>query len=180
MAKRKPVQQATIPTRRRRPDWLPHAAALAALALAVYANSIGNGFVGDDKLQLVQNPLLTDFANIPAILRSSVWSIIGIPGNYYRPLQFLVYTLIYKLAGFHAPAFHLFLVVLNAANTVLLYLFVRRFATPRVAIAAAALFAAHPIHTEAVDWIACLPDVMLTTLALAGLLWFARRDATAH
>ena len=40
----------------------------------------------------------------------------------------------------------------------------------------AAIFAVHPIHTEAVDWIAALPDVLLTTLALAGMLAFVRQS----
>jgi hypothetical protein len=41
---------------------------------------------------------------------------------------------------------------------------------------AGALFAVHPIHTEAVNWVAALPDVLLTTLTLAGLLAFVRQD----
>ena len=176
MAKRKaPAPRAPQP-RRRFPEWLPHVAALAALAVAVYANSVGNGFIGDDKIQLLKNPLVTDAANIPRLLGSGVWSILGVHGNYYRPLQFIVYLLLYQCAGFNAAAFHLFMVLLHAANTVLLYFLVRRFTPPSATLAAAALFAVHPIHTETVDWIAALPDLMVTTLVLAGVLWLARQD----
>jgi tetratricopeptide (TPR) repeat protein len=38
----------------------------------------------------------------------------------------------------------------------------------------------HPIHTEAVDWIAALPDVLLTTLSLAGLLAFVRQNGSPN
>jgi tetratricopeptide (TPR) repeat protein len=176
MAKRKPARPVVSPPRRRSPEWLPHVVALTVLAIALYANGIGNGFVGDDQIQLLKNPLVTSIDNIPRILGSSVWSFLGIRGNYYRPLQFLIYLLLYECAGFHAAAFHLFMVLLHAANTVLMYFLVRRLAKGRVALGAAALFAVHPIHTEAIDWIAALPDLMLTTLALSAILWFARQD----
>ena len=179
MAKRKPARPAAPQPRRRLPEWLPQAAALAALGIATYANSLSNGFVSDDKIQLLKNPLITSPANIPSIFGSGVWSILGIagsPGNYYRPFQFLVYLALYECAGFRAPAFHLFMVLLHSVNTVLLYLLVRRVGTGRIALAAGALFAVHPIHTEVVDWIAALPDLMVTTLVLAGVLWLARED----
>jgi protein O-mannosyl-transferase len=179
MAKRKPARPAAAPKPRPRlPEWWPQAAALAALGIAVYANSLSNGFVSDDKIQLLKNPLITG-ANIPRILGSGVWSILGnsgSPGNYYRPLQFLVYLGLYECAGFNAPAFHLFMVLLHAVNTVLLFLLVRRLGTGRIALAAGALFAVHPIHTEVVDWVAALPDLMVTTLALLGVWWLARED----
>ena len=174
MAKRKPAVPIATPTpaplpRARVPQWAP-VAALAALALAVYANSIGNGFIGDDQFQLLRNPLLRDFGSIPRIFGSSVWSFLGVTGNYYRPLQFLVYLFIAQIAGLHAPAFHAFMVVLHAVNVALLYFFVRRMASGPIAWASAALFAVHPIHTEPVDWIAALPDLMLTATVLAGVL----------
>ncbi len=156
------------------PPWLP-AAALAALAIAVYANSLANGFVGDDQFQLLRNPLVKDAGGIPRLFGLGAWSFLGITGNYYRPLQFLVYLLIYQCAGFQASAFHLFMVLLHAGNTVLLFLFVRRWAPGRIAWAAAALFAVHPVHTEPVDWVAALPDLMLTAFVLTGLLLFARQ-----
>ena len=178
MAKRKPVRPAPPAPPRTIPSWLPPAA-LAGLAIAVYANSLGNGFVSDDKIQLLKNPMVTSVDQIPHILGSGVWSILGVPGspgNYYRPLQFLVYLALYECAGFQAPVFHLFLVLLHAANTVLLFLLVRRIWSSRIAVAAGALFAVHPIHTEVVDWVAALPDLMTTTLALAGVGWLARED----
>lgn len=175
MPKRKPAPAVLKPARRTAPSWLIPAA-LAALAFAVYTNSIPNSFIGDDKIQLLKNPLVTDPANVARLFRSSVWSILGISGNYYRPVQFLLYMLVYQCAGFSASAFHLLMVLLHAVNTVLVYSLVRRISTIRTAAAAAALFAVHPIHTETVDWIAALPDLAVTTLALAGILWFARRD----
>lgn len=179
MAKRKPGRQAAPASRRRFPEWLPPAAALAALAAAVYANSLANGFVSDDKIQLLQNPLVTSVAQIPRMFGSGVWSILGIPGtpgNYYRPLQFLVYLALYECAGFRAPVFHLFMVLLHALNSVLVFRLARRLGSGRMALAAGALFAVHPIHTEVVDWVAALPDLMVTTLVLLGVAWRAGEE----
>jgi len=179
MGKRKPARPAPAPKRQRFPERLRPAAVLAVLSIAVYGNSLANGFVSDDKIQLLKNPLVTSVAQIPHIFCSGVWSILGIPGspgNYYRPLQFLAYLVLYECAGFRAPVFHLFLLLLHAANTVLLYFLVRRLATGRIALAAGVLFAVHPIHTEVVDWIAALPDLMVTTLSLAGVWWLARAE----
>jgi tetratricopeptide (TPR) repeat protein len=176
MAKRKAARVAAAKSRPQFPEWVPYAAALAALAAAVYANSIGNGFVGDDKIQILKNPLITEWTNLPRIFGSGVWAFLGYQGNYYRPLQFLIYLLLYECAGFHAGVFHAAMMLLHAGNTVLLYLLVRRLAEGRVAVAAAALFAVHPIHTETVDWIAAMPDLALTTLVLAGVLWLVHQD----
>lgn len=178
MAKRNRRQpRPPAPKSNERPDWLPHVAILSLLVIVVYANAISNGFAADDNWQLLKNPFVTDPADLPKLFGSGVWSFLGAKSNFYRPLQFVVYMLVYELAGFRAPAFHLLMVWLHAVNTVLLYFLVRRLASGRVAIAAAALFAVHPIHTEAVDWIAALPDVMVTLLALIGILWLARRTS---
>jgi protein O-mannosyl-transferase len=178
MGKRKRLREAPRPTVRRR-EWLP-ATVLAALAILVYANSLSNGFVSDDKYQLLKNPVVTSLSEIPRIFGTGVWSFLqipGNPGNYYRPLQFLVYLMLYQSFGFSAPAFHLLMVLLHATNTVMLYWLVRRLTAGRqVALAAGALFAVHPIHTEVVDWIAAVPDVMVTTLVLAGVWWLARQE----
>ena len=157
-------------------EWHKHALWLAAIAVAVYANSIGNGFVGDDQFQLLKNPLVTGPGTIRQIFGSGVWSFLGLPGNYYRPLQTLFYRLLYDLAGFQAPAFHLVMVLMHAASSVLVYLLVARMASARLAFAATALFAVHPIHTEVVDWAAALPDLLATTLVLAGVLLLARQN----
>ena len=176
-AKAKPVAR---PGPQSRPaSQLASIAALALLAFAVYANSLGNGFVGDDKLQLLANPLLTDVGRIPQIFGSGVWAFRGYHTNYYRPAQFLVYMLLYHAAGFQAVAFHLFMVLLHAGNTVLVYVLVSRLLSsernPAPALAAAALFAVHPIHSEVVDWVAALPDLLLTTVVLAAMLAFVRQ-----
>ena len=157
------------------PEWWP-AAAVALLAFVIYANGIGNGFVGDDKFQLVKNPLVSGPIDLGKLFGSSVWGFLGLKGNYYRPLQFLAYCLIYQVAGLSAPAFHFVMVAFAALNAALVYFLVRRLVDGRVAMAAAALFAIHPVHTETVDWIAALPDLMMTTFVLTGVLLFARQE----
>jgi hypothetical protein len=181
MAKRKTHPKAALPAAkapREAPSWTGYAT-LVPIAVAVYANSLSNGFITDDKLQLLGNPLVTDIHKLPQVFGSGVWSFLGYRGNYYRPVQFLLYALLYGVVGPHALGFHCFMVMLHAANTALVYALARRLideSMPGAAWIAAALFAVHPIHTEAVDWIAALPDVLLTTLSLAGLLAFIRQN----
>jgi len=181
MAKRKTPPKPALPAAkgpRKAPSWMGYAT-LVLIAVAVYANSLSNGFVTDDKLQLLGNPLVTDIHKLPQVFGSGVWSFLGYRGNYYRPVQFLLYALLYWVFGPHALGFHCFLVMLHAANTALVYALARRLfdrSMPAAAWISAAVFAVHPIHTEAVDWIAALPDVLLTTLSLAGLLAFVRQN----
>jgi tetratricopeptide (TPR) repeat protein len=152
-------------------------AALALLAFVVYANSLSNGFVGDDKDQLIGNALVSSH-RVAAAFGSGVWAFRGVQGNYYRPLQFVVYIVLHGLFGYEAAPFHLLMILLHVGNTLLVYLLSMRLTgRARIAVAAGALFAIHPIHTEAVDWIASLPDLMLTGIVTAAVWWFARHDA---
>jgi tetratricopeptide (TPR) repeat protein len=148
-----------------------HALALFALAFAVYSNTLANGFVTDDNLQVLKNPLITDFHKIPVILSGSVMGFMGKTNNFYRPVHLLVYMLLYSIAGFNPAVYHAAMVLLHALSTVLVYFLVRRMLRPvGIAVAAAAVFAVHPIHTEVVNWVAAVPDALLTPIVI-GAFW---------
>lgn len=169
----------------------------ALLAAAAYANTIGNGFVNDDEHLILLNPWLESFRSVGAIFGDDAWGFAPGPpmAEFYRPLMHLVYLTVHQLAGPEAWAFHLVNVLLHAANTLLVFLLVarwvaagaesrRRGAGPAPFVAAV-LFALHPVHTEAVAWIAALPELAFTLFGLAALLLdatpgepTARRSAT--
>lgn len=158
-------------------------AAVAAAVAAVNANTLLNGFVYDDRWQVVKNGWLGDLANIPRAFTSNVWAFGGGVSNYYRPLMHVSYILTHAAAGLRPWAFHLVNVLLHAAVTVLAFLVARRAiaasgAGERSALAGASaaglLFAVHPIHTEVVAWVACVPDLLLAVFALCAVLLHAR------
>ena len=148
----------------------------------MYANSLTDGFITDDQFQILNNPVVTDAQSLASAFGSGVWAFLGYRGNYYRPLQFLIYGLTYRAFGSSAFPFHLLMIGLHAVNTALVFSLARRLLSraPAAAWVAAALFALHPVHTEAVNWIAALPDVLVTTFALAGVLGFAAQEAAPN
>jgi tetratricopeptide (TPR) repeat protein len=164
------------------PAWVPPFA-LGLVAFALYANSLPNGFITDDQFQILRSPVVTGAQGLSAAFGAGVWAFLGYRGNYFRPLQFVAYGLIYRAFGPSAPAFHLSMAMLHAVNTALVYRLARRLLSGRMESApwvAAALFAVHPIHTEAVNWIAALPDLLTTTFALVGLCAFAAEKAAPN
>ena len=102
MAKRKTVAKSAPPGAqpplRTAPSWAPYIT-LALIAAAVYANGLSNGFITDDKLQLLGNSLVTDIHKLPHVFGSGVWAFLGYRGNYYRPLQFLLYGFLYFVSS---------------------------------------------------------------------------------
>ena len=65
---------------------------LAAMTLASYAAALRDGFVTDDASQLLQNPFITSYRNIPRIFATNVWAFANAgTSNFYRPLQMIVY-----------------------------------------------------------------------------------------
>jgi hypothetical protein len=154
---------------------------LALLAFGIYSGTLRNGFVSDDRSQLVENPGVVDYHNLPAIFQHDVRVFQTDQkerSNYYRPVQFVVYMAIYYAAGFSAFWFHLFQVAIHTLNTLLLFRLARRLLKEPAALVAGALFAVHPIHSEAVAWVAALPDILMTLLALVILNLFVNQQAS--
>lgn len=156
-------------------------------AIALYLNTLGNGFVYDDIPQVVQNPWIRSFHNIAAIFTSGAWGFAGETANYYRPLMHIFYMLLYALFGLNPIGFHVFNVIVHAGVSLLVFVLASRFLgddqpTPRrpalsAAGSAGLLFAAHPIHTEAVSWVSGIPDLSFTFFCLASLLLYMRLPA---
>jgi len=141
------------------------AAALILCAALPYVNTLLNGFVYDDNRQVLDNPYLKSFHFLPQVFGTTVWSFVGMQGvsNYYRPMMTLGYALCYHLFGPLAYGFHLVNVCLHVGVVLLVFVVARRmFQNRAMAFVAAFLFAIHPIHTEAVAWIAAATSLELT------------------
>ena len=123
---------------------------------------------------------------IPALQYGWVWddSILvasrgagGAGAEGFRPLASLLYRLEWAI-GYGTPVFsHLASVTLHALATWLFFtLALHLGAGVWIAFAAAAIFAAHPIHVEAVAYVSGRPDLLATVLVLASLLLARTRE----
>ncbi|MBZ5564887.1 MAG: tetratricopeptide repeat protein [Acidobacteriia bacterium] len=149
-------------------------AALILIASLPYLNTLLNGFIYDDKRLILGNPYLRSFGFLREIFFTNPWSFLGVRGvtNYYRPLVTFGYLVCYQLFGTLAYGYHLVNLLVNTATVcALFFVTCRMFGNRALAFAAAALFALHPIHTEAVVWISAVTDLDVTFFCLLTF-WF--------
>ena len=106
---------------------------------------------------------------------SAGWSFRLDQGDYWHPLSWLSHMLDCELFGLWAGGHHLTSLLLHAANTVLLFVVLRRLtgAHWRSALVAA-LFALHPLHVESVAWVTERKDLLSTLFWMLTLLFYAR------
>ncbi|HUT23250.1 MAG TPA: tetratricopeptide repeat protein [Sumerlaeia bacterium] len=141
---------------------------LELLVLAAYLPALSAGFVWDDDVALIQNPL------IPA--RNGLWKIWTQPSaipreTHYWPLFYTSFWLECRLWGFLPFGYHLTNVVLHLINTLLFWRLLQRLKVPGAWIAAA-VFGLHPVHVESVAWIVARKDLLSTAFYfLAFLAW---------
>lgn len=158
--------------------------AIAVLAIAVHVGALGHDLVHDDVPQVIDNAWIRDLSNIPDMFRTHVAGFADDQvANYYRPLMHVVYAVTYSAFGPTPWAFHLVSILLHAVCAVLVWRIARdRLArvgdgTGAAAALAGVVFAVHPIHVEAVAWVAGVPDLTYTGLVLAALWAFDRFEA---
>lgn len=148
---------------------------IIAVSLTVYANTLSNGFVYDDKTTVVENTLIKDPNNIPKLFNR--WSYFHSSGeNSYRPVVTLTYFIDYAIFDLNPWGFHLTNILLHTINSALLYIFLlqinRSFAAPSNPIfplIGSILFAAHPVLTEAVNAISFREDLLAFLFYMATL-----------
>jgi tetratricopeptide (TPR) repeat protein len=152
---------------------------LILCAILPYLNTLLNGFVHDDNRQVLLNPYIRSLAHLREIFTTNVWSYMGAQGltNYYRPLMTTGYLICYQIFGPLAYGYHFINLLLNAGVVLLLFIVTEEMFRDRtLAFMVAALFALHPIHSEAVAWIAAVTDLQLAFFFLLTF-WFYLRVA---
>lgn len=152
---------------------------LLLFAALLYTNTLSNDFLFtcDDGTQILKNPYVHSFRYLREIFSTNVWSYLGerTVTNYYRPVMTLGYLLCYMTFGPSAVGFHLVSVALHTAVVGMVFLVTRQITSDRIlALGAAVLFACHPIHTEAVDWISAATELELAFFYLTAFWFFLR------
>jgi protein O-mannosyl-transferase len=168
-----------------------------ALSFALYANTLTHQFCQDDAIVITDNKYTVEgFAGIPDILRYDTFygffkeaGKAGlVAGGRYRPFTLVQFAVEYQFFGKNPFIGHLFNVLWFGLTCVLLYFVLLKllhykyrtsaavhptsYIVHFTAFAAAAIFAAHPIHTEAVANIKGRDEIMCLLGSLAAV-WFS-------
>jgi Tfp pilus assembly protein PilF len=148
------------------------AAGLAAATLAVYAQVIGHQFIGfDDQAYIQNNPMVRAGLTWKGI----VWALTTFYDSNWHPLAWIAHMVDVEMFGLDAGRHLLVNALIHAANSVLLFLFLKRVTADRWPSAVvAALFALHPLHVESVAWAIERKDTLSTFFGLITLLAYAR------
>jgi tetratricopeptide (TPR) repeat protein len=142
------------------------------LALALYLPTWRHEFVFDDRGVILENPLMRDIASLPRLLGTPYWNAPGIHGGLYRPLTSISFALDRAVAGGFDPRYyHAVNILLHAAVTALVTaLALQLLGSAGGACVAGLLFAAHPVHVEAVAGIVGRSELLAGGFVLAALL----------
>jgi tetratricopeptide (TPR) repeat protein len=139
---------------------------IAVLIIVLYFNSLGNLFTNWDDGMIYQNSSIRDLSweGIKKIFTLE-------KGNTYQPIRMLSYAVDYHFwklnpVGYHITntLFYILTCIMVFFALRLLSAELRKEASPnshrRVAIWGAFLFSAHPVHVEAVTWLAARKEVL--------------------
>jgi Flp pilus assembly protein TadD len=150
-------------------------ACIAVLGLAAYSNTFDSAFVFDDRPSIVDNHAIRGFAAFAAAEHRS-----------NRIVGYFTFAVNHELGGLDPTGYHVLNLAIHLANAFLVYaLVLLAFRSPRlqasalsrfghgVAFAAAALFVAHPIQTQAVTYVVQRLTSLATTFYLATVVQYA-------
>src|SRR5262245_33196731 len=175
-----PTTESGSSNARRRPD-LAAALALVVVTLIVFSPALGNGWLDyDDDRNFLNNPHYRGLG-----LAQLRFMFTGVIMGHWTPVTWLTLGLDYVLWGMNPLGYHLGNILLHAGNAAIVFVIARRLlgvALPAAeahalrigALAAAALFALHPLRAESVAWITERRDVLSACFYLLAILTYLR------
>ena len=151
---------------------------LLIILLAFYGNTVFNGFVHDDRAEIVKNKYLHSgeywgkiFTGCTRELQlEGCWG----KGFYYRPIKIASNFVAYRISS--SPwIFHLFNIVYVYILAVLLLRFYTFFLKNKItAFCSVLLFLTHPINTEVVNWISASQETLMAIFALLSFQYYLK------
>ncbi|MFM7015420.1 MAG: hypothetical protein ACKOX3_03735 [Bacteroidota bacterium] len=156
---------------------------LAIIILFIYGQTLRFGFVLDDDLYIVKNPVIqnglgyipqTFFHGISEHFKGS--NFMG-----YRPVTLSLFIIEYTLFGMNPSAFHFISLLLYFFVAIQLYSFLKSILPnyhPNYPASIVLLFLLHPIHTEVVANIKSQDELLSALFSLMSLNYFIRWSLT--
>jgi hypothetical protein len=145
-------------------------ATVALVAMSATVTSLGNAFTYDDIPIIATNARVHSLSSWWTLFASSYWPP-SFGESLYRPLSMLSYAAQWTLGNGNVMLFHAVSIALFVLLAVLVLALLREVLDERGALVGGVLFAAHPIHTEAVanvvgqaELLAAIGVVAATTL----------------
>lgn len=153
--------------RRRTPLVVAGVVFIVAACLVVYIPALYAGFVWEDDLYVVQNPLLSA---PDGLLR--IWIPKKLPAQYF-PMVYTTFRFEHSLWGLKPFGYHLTNIVLHIINALLLWWLLSRL-NIRGAWIVSAIFALHPVQVESVAWITQRKNVLSLLFYLGSALSYVQ------
>lgn len=149
------------------------------IAFITYGNSLSNGFVLDDIGQIVNNPNIQSFKNLPGFFSGGTFYSPGaanLAGIYYRPILSMAFATNYAIWNQNSFGFHLFSVLLHAINASLLYLLLKKLLNLEnykhsncTSFLISIIFLVHPVNTEAISYISSVQEPLFVFFLMMAL-----------
>lgn len=143
------------------------------VAVAAYANALGNGFAYDDELIVETNPVVTQ-GQWGKIAGGPYWQPGDGQGTLFRPLTTAVFTAQWKLWRGDPLGFHAVNAAVHALVTLGVLALFWIMLPPPGAVAGGVFFAIHPVHVEAVANVVGLAELLAALMVVAACLLYLR------
>jgi tetratricopeptide (TPR) repeat protein len=156
-------------------------AVVVGVALGSSVTGLGNGFAYDDVQAVQRNERLHSLADPARFLTDTYWP----PGKFqggstlYRPLTSFAFALQWAAGDGRPFLFHLTNVLLYVAVAVVMFRLATILLPPLPAFLAAAFYAAHPVHVEAVGNVVGQGELWVNLFLLLAVGFFLRGRTAA-
>ncbi len=148
---------------------------MALAAVALYARTIGFGWVFDDNFDVVSNTFVQSFAYLPQWFTTTSWTGAAGENFLYRPLALLTYALNYQVSALEPWSYHLVNIALHAGVSVLVVRVGRIWGLSTMAAGLGGLlFAVHPVHVEVAAAVFGRKDSLMALFTLVMVLLHRR------
>lgn len=149
---------------------------LVLIGFLAYLPSLFGGFVWDDEDFVYRNTYVKE-TQITRFFTENAIAGAGKASDYYRPVQFTLYALLYRAFGAAPLPFHLAAILLHLGAAVAVFYFLREITgNTRVSFAASLLFLVHPVATESVSYVSGLSDPLYALFFFLSCILFLRRS----
>ena len=148
---------------------------LPILVLLAYGNSLHNDWQFDDWSSIVNNEAIQSLSNTakfftdPRAFKDEAGDFL----HMFRPLLLVSYALTYAIGGLSLPVWHIVQIAFHIGCTLLVFLLIKEtIKSEAAALFAAAFFAVHPIHSQAVNYLSSRSELQASFFYLLALIFF--------